>query len=352
MSTHFDVADCARDLSAVLRNRGSFEKLVRQTQWTKGPLVVLGSGASRLAGLAAARAFEWLLGWQVAVREPVEFVKYVLPALRPRSVVIAVSPSGEDEDLVDAVRRVRQRGATALAVTANTESSAARTAHAVFVLPYAEAMPPAPRTCFIEHATLLYIAVIAAAIFNPQHPLAGNWQEEFESLPGRLEWMRAHLSDAVVSARKAVEQAQRTIVAAGGLYHPAALQAERLSWRNPGRCTLVFEPYPLLDGAPGGLNEADLALILSGSNCRIKQGVHAAAERLEQRKVRIFSVTDSNDRKLVESSQVAILLPVLSEVAGSLLEVAFVQWVFSEAQRERQRKGPAPMPAPGKGAHG
>jgi D-arabinose 5-phosphate isomerase GutQ len=323
-----DLGEVARQASAVLKNRNSYERLIRGTQWTKGPLIVLGTGDSIVAGIAGARAFEWLLGWQVTVREAVEFEAYTLPALRPRSITIAISPSGEDERLLEILRKVRQRGATVLAVTRNRESSLASMAKGVFLLPCAL---PAAGTAFMQHALLLYMGCIAANVFNPRHPLAGKWEQEFEDLPDRLAWMGACLGDAVGSAAPAVGQARQTVITAGGLYHPSALQAARIAWQVRDHCTQVSAPYDLLDGGQEGLGEPDVVLILSGSNCRIKRTLHSVAGRLREHKVRIFSVTDGNDRQLVQSSELAILLPVLSEVAGSLLELALLQWLLAEA---------------------
>jgi glutamine---fructose-6-phosphate transaminase (isomerizing) len=328
MKIRLDLADTARDLSAVLKNRSSYEKVIRETHWMKGLLIIIGSGASRLACLAAARAFEWLLGWPATVKEAVEFGAYVLPALPPRSLLIAVSPSGGDENLLEILWKARQRGATALALTQNAESSLARMMHRTFSLPCGEEVPSAIRTAFVEHAALLYIVCVTASIFNPRHPLAGDWEQEFEGLPERLAWMRAHLGEAVGSAAGALKQAHQTLLTAGGLYHPSALHAAWIRRQFANTCTQVFEPHELLDSAPGGLAEADVALILSASHCRIKKSIHSAAARLKEKKVRVFSLTDSNDRQLVQSSELAILLPVLSEVTGSLLELALLQWLM------------------------
>jgi DNA-binding MurR/RpiR family transcriptional regulator len=329
MKIKVDLTDTARDISAVLKNRNSYEKLIRETQWMKGPLVIIGSGASRLACLAATRAFEWLLGWPATVKEAAEFGAYVLPALPPRSLLIAVSPSGEDESILEILRKARQRGATALALSRNAQSSLSRSMRGTFLLPCAEEAPSAIRTAFVEHATLLYIVCVTASIFNPRHPLAGHWEQEFESLPERLGWLRAHLGEAVAPAANALKQARQTLLTAGGLYHPSALHAARIRRQFADTCTQVFEPHELLETAPSALNEADVALILSASKCRIKKSIHSAAVRLKEKRVRVFSLTDSNDRELVHASELTILLPVLSEVTGSLLELALLQWLMA-----------------------
>ena len=322
------IADAARGFSAVLKNRKLYEKIIRETRWTEGPITIVASGASRIAALAAARAFEWLLGWRVAVRDLTEFGSYVLPHLPPRSILIAHSPSGEDEESLELVHKAQQRGGSTLAVTANPESRLGRMVRNTLLLPATGESSPVT-TALLEHATLAYVACIAASIFNPRHPLAESWEEEFGSLPPRLEWVQEHLGDAVKSAAEVIKQARLIILTGGGFYHPSAVRVARSAWQFPASPVQAFDPSDFLDGAPGSLGEGDAVVVLSGSNCRVKKRLHAAASCLKQKKVQIISVTDHNDRALVQSSNLAILLPTLSEATGPLLALAVAQWLVN-----------------------
>jgi glutamine---fructose-6-phosphate transaminase (isomerizing) len=324
------ITDTARDLAALQKNRKTYEKTIRATHWTEGPITIVGSGASRVAGLGAARAFEWLLGWPVAVRDIAEFSGYTLPALQPRSVLIAVSPSGEEADLLEAVRKAQRQGATALALTRSPENSLGRVVRDVFLLPCAEEAPPAVRTTFLEHATLIDLALIAASVFNPRHPLAGSWEAEFTSLPSRLEWIQEHLGNAIESGAAVIGEARQAVLTGGGFYQPAAQQGARLARQLLKKPFQHFELADVMESPPAGMSETDVAIILSGSNCRVKRHIHAAAAQLREKNVQILAVSDGNDRQLVQASHLVILLPVLSEVAGSLLTLAVAQWLVAE----------------------
>ena len=59
------------------------------------------------------------------------------------------------------------------------------------------------------------------------------------------------------------------------------------------------------------------------------------AERLKGSRARVFSVTDTNDRSLVELSRMALLLPTMSEMVGSLLATALLDWMSYHLARER-----------------
>ena len=68
-------------------------------------------------------------------------------------------------------------------------------------------------------------------------------------------------------------------------------------------------------------------MIVSGSRLRIKRLVHQAAGQITAKGARLISLTDTNDRELVERSEIAILLPPLSEVGGSLLTLALLEFL-------------------------
>ena len=54
------------------------------------------------------------------------------------------------------------------------------------------------------------------------------------------------------------------------------------------------------------------------------------AARCRKTRLQVFSVTDANDRELVDQSSLAVLLPVTSEVVGSTLTLALLDWVAYE----------------------
>lgn len=333
MNVRLLMAEAVRELPAMLKNRKSYEGVIRQTRWTEGPIFLVGNGASRLAGLAAARIFEWLLGWPVMVRDPVELIRYTLPTLQARSTLIAVSPSGADENLLEAVERAQKRGAAVMAITRYPESPLAKVARSVFLFASAEEAGPALKSIWLEHTALHYIACLVASFFNPRHPLAGTWELEFDGLAGHLEWIYANLTDAVRSFAAAVRSAQELLLAGGGLYHPSALQGTRLAWELSVGGVHALAPADLLEGAPAKPARADAALLLSGSGCRVKKTIHGLAVRLHAEKVRVLSVTDGNDQELVRRSDMAVLTPALSEATGPLVALAFLQWAIVQVSQ-------------------
>jgi DNA-binding MurR/RpiR family transcriptional regulator len=78
----------------------------------------------------------------------------------------------------------------------------------------------------------------------------------------------------------------------------------------------------------------------------MKREVHQAAAQIEAKGARLISLTDSNDRELVDRSEIAILVPPLSEVAGSTLALTLLELLGAEMERNLKRNQ-AGKPLPG-----
>src|SRR5579875_2437662 len=134
------VAQIAAGLRELLKRKSEYEQLIRQVRWGERALAIVGEGSMLPASLTAACAFE----------------AHALPTIQPRSVVMAVSPYGENEALVSLAKAAIRRGATVLGVTENSEGSLANIARGIFRLPGIEPVARA-QTNLIQHAALAYI---------------------------------------------------------------------------------------------------------------------------------------------------------------------------------------------------
>jgi glucosamine--fructose-6-phosphate aminotransferase (isomerizing) len=90
--------------------------------------VVTGCGDSLFAGLCAEVWFARRAGRRLRAVPAMELSRYLYEALTPRSVVLAVSHSGNTARVVEAARAARSRGACVVAVTANARSELVATA--------------------------------------------------------------------------------------------------------------------------------------------------------------------------------------------------------------------------------
>jgi len=305
-----------------------YEALIRQVRWGEAPISICGCGASLPMGIAGAYLFEWLAGRPVLARSAKVFEAYTLYTLRPRSVVLVISASAEDPDALEIVRIARSRGAIPLALTRHAGSPLAKACEGVF-LTRDEGTEDSAAAAVCQLAALSSMALISARLLKHSRESL-QFEDELKGLPEQIEWSFAQLSDALRSLAKELRAADRFWLVGGGLYHPVVVRsAGRLSASGELHAQGIelseFCLDPLLN-----LRRADVAMFVSGSRLRIKREVHRTAAQIKPKGARLITLTDSNDRELVDRSEMAILAPPLSEVGGSILALALLELLAAQ----------------------
>jgi glucosamine--fructose-6-phosphate aminotransferase (isomerizing) len=340
MDLRQQILDAPRALRETFeKGRPEYESLVRRVRWGEGPVFMVGSGSSFHAALTAAYAFEGLLGWPVMARPAASFEAYSTPHLRPRSVLLAFSRSGETAETLDAVRAARARGAVVLGMTCNAASALAKTADLVFPIRAADAESLQADLCV--HAAAGFLGLVAARILKRHDHQLDVLVEEFANLPGHMEWIQAQLPAAIRALAAEFESIAQLFIVGGGFYHPIALQAAHSLRAVSRRSADAFDGGELQEGDLPVSAEGAAILFLSGTHCRIKKRIHVLAQHAKRAGLKVFSVTDSNDRSLAEASTLSLLLPELSEMVGSTLVLALLQSVVSpwRAKSDQARSG-------------
>lgn len=339
MDLHQQVLSGPRDLRDTLeKGRPEFEAMVRRVRWGDGPLFVVGTGASYFAALTGVYAFEGLVGLPVIARRAADFEAYEVSVLRQRSLVLALSSSGETSATLDAARAARTRGAVVLAMTNNPASTLAQTADLVVLLRAGETTETLLSTHLCQQAALGYLALVAAQVLKRHHHHLDVLEEEFAKLPGHVERIQTHLQDAVHALAAEMKDLIALSVVGGGFYHPIALQAARLLKQNSGLRAEGMEEGAFRAEAPIPGAAAGAVLFLSGSHCRVKKRMQAISGEAQKAGMKTFSVTDANDRQLQETSSLSLLLPELTEMTGSTLTLALVQSLAEHGSRHAKRE--------------
>lgn len=345
MDLRQEILDIPRALGETLeKGRREYDALVRQTRWGDGPVFMVGSGGSLVAGLTGAYAFESLLGWPVVVREAALFEAYSASVLRPRSVLVALSESGESAETLAVARMARSHGAKVLAFTTQAQSALAKMADGVFLVRAGEEAGAGARTAVCQQAALSYVALVAARALKRHQPQTDALEAEFEKLPESVEWALTQFGDAVRSFASELQARQSLHVVGGGFYHPAALHWAGLLRKLTGIDARGHEAQEFAHGLLEKLGPDTTIVFLSGSRCRLKRQIHLLAESARKARASIFAVTDGNDRELADRSQLAVLLPMLSEMVGASVSLALLDWVAYHAARQPQRGARSPRP--------
>ncbi|HEV2495306.1 MAG TPA: SIS domain-containing protein [Terriglobia bacterium] len=322
------------------KGRPGFEAVVRETRWSARPLFLVGRGASHLAALTGALAFESVLGLPVVVRRALDFRAYSASVLDSRSILFAVSQSGESADTLECAHAARRRGSTVLALTASPATKLAQLADRVFVVPAGEEEEPRVRTALCQQAALGAISLLAARIVKAPDPEVASVEEDLLKLPAEIERTLAHFRDAMRALAAELAGAKSLSVVGAGFYYPAALQWSRLVERLLGIPVACFTPdeFDEFRPRPHRVPEpAPKVVVLSSSRCKLKAQADEVARACHKAGTGVFSITDSADRELATRSSLAVLLPTLHELPGSILTLALLDWVAWEMSREKVR---------------
>jgi glucosamine 6-phosphate synthetase-like amidotransferase/phosphosugar isomerase protein len=161
-----------------------------------------------------------------------------------------------------------------------------------------------------------------------------------------VEWIQTQLGDAAKALAGELRNQRELAVVGGGFYYPLALEVAGMMRKLTHLPAEGKDAAVLLGDDLWAGPESSAAIFLSGSHCRVKKKVYAMLKDVKRARERAYAVTDGNDRELTRAAKLSILLPELSEMTGSILSLALMQWVAyhmtRNSAREENRPGAAP----------
>jgi len=355
METRTTILEIPRLLRETLEKCvNQYETLVRQVRWGENPIYICGCGPAWPVALAGAYLFEWLAGRPALARSAEVFAAYTLSTVRPRSVLLVISASGEDPEALEIVRLARSRGAVPLALTRHAAGPLAGACEGAF-LTADEGAEDSAAAAVCQLAALSSLALVAARLLKRSSAGLELLEDELKRLAGQLEWSFTQLSDALRPLAHELRALDRFWLVGGGLYHPVVARA---AWRFSAVGKMHSEGIEVSQFCSERLpylRRGEVALFVSGSRLKIKRVVYQAAAQIKVKGARLISLTDSDDRGLVDRSEMAILGPPLSEVGGSMLALALLELLAipgagNLAGNRSGKPSPEPVDGPGHGS--
>ncbi|MBF6605505.1 MAG: glutamine--fructose-6-phosphate transaminase (isomerizing) [Chloroflexi bacterium] len=181
-------------------------------------------GSAYYAALVGAAALQDWTGLPARATVGSEF-RYAPPPLDGRTLVIAVTQSGETADTIAPTRLARERGCPIVAVTNTVGSAITREADAVLFLQAGPEIAVAASKTFVTQVTTLVI--LAAAIAKARGSLADETELALglalRALPAAAERALEHATGSALLARRYVNSRGFMFVGRGQTY-PAALE--------------------------------------------------------------------------------------------------------------------------------
>ncbi|HTS67382.1 MAG TPA: SIS domain-containing protein [Terriglobia bacterium] len=319
--------------------RAEYGTTLRKVRWGDGPIYVCGVGNYSALGLAAGLAFESFGGWHVVARPPEVFLNYSLSLLQSRSVLVLISPPGEWPEAQELAARAHERGGTVVAMANTMDSPLVKLADHAFLV-RAEGAGDSPAIAVSMHAALHLLAFKVTQALKKPKPIWEQVDRDFDLLPGKLEWVFTQLSGVVDSLVEEAAHLPRLCLVGGGFnYYPVRHAAWRMHSLASPRVEEV-EATEFSSAASHFARRGDAAFFVSGSHSKLKKTIHRAAAQARAQEVRVLSLTDSNDRELVEGSDLGILVPQLQEAPASTLALFLLEWLAMETLRTPQQVKP------------
>jgi glucosamine--fructose-6-phosphate aminotransferase (isomerizing) len=289
-----------------------------------GRVELIACGTAYYASLVGASLLQEWLGVPARANVASEF-RYSPPPLDARTLVVAVTQSGETADTIAAARLARERGATVIAVTNTVGSAITRESDAqVFLQAGPEVAVAATKTFVTQVVTLVMLAAEIA-----QH-LGRRTQAEEAELVGALRALPEQAERAIELAAATEEMASRYADAAGFMYigrafgYPAALEGalkiKEISY-------LHAEGYAAgeLKHGPISLLDADVPLVAVATRSSVYDKLISNLMEGRARDARVIAVATEGDARIESMATDVCFVPDTLEPLSTILAVIPLQ---------------------------
>jgi len=291
-----------------------------------GRIVMVSAGASWISSLIGKFMIEELCGIPAEVDYSAEF-RYRSPAIDERTMLIAVSQSGETADTLAAMEEGKQRGSHLLALTNTVDSSIARKANAQLYTRCGPEISVTTTKCFLTQIEAFYLFAIhlAARLGRLPERDAEDLLRPAFAIPLQIEAILAQERQIEKIARK-YGRTRDFLYLGRGINYPVALE---------GALKLKEISYIHAEGYSAGemkhgpiaLIDEEMPVVVIIPNDNVFEKTLSNLKEVESRNGRIIAVTDHRTRELEEvaweiidvPSSNRFLMPVLTTVPLQLL---------------------------------
>ena len=285
---------------------------------------MIACGTAYYASLVGAALFQDWLGVPARSTVAAEF-RYSPPPIDARTLVIAVTQSGETADTIAAARLAGDRGAVVVAVTNTVGSAITREAHAsVFLQAGPEVAVAATKTFVTQVATVVMLAADVASQLG-RLPAATE-----HDLVAALRLLPEQAERAIEQSAAAEEIASRYADAAGFMYigrsfgYPAALEGalkiKEISY-------LHAEGYAAgeLKHGPISLLDAEVPLVAIATRSAVYEKLISNLMEGKARDARVLAIATEGDTQIERLASDVLWVPDTLEPLSTILAVIPLQ---------------------------
>jgi glucosamine--fructose-6-phosphate aminotransferase (isomerizing) len=292
-----------------------------------GRIVMVSAGASWIASLIGKFMIEELCGVPVEVDYSAEF-RYRQPPIDARTMMIAVSQSGETADTLAALEEGRQRGGHLLAITNTVDSSIARKADAQLYTRCGPEISVTTTKCFLTQIEAFYLFAIhlAARLGRLSEREVNAMLQPAFAIPAQIKHVLEKRERQIERVARKYGKARDFLYLGRGINYPVALEGalklKEISYIHAEGYSageMKHGPIALID------EEMPVVVIIPFDN--VYEKTLSNLREVESRNGRIIAVTDHPTPELEEVAWEIIevptthrmLMPVLTTVPLQLL---------------------------------
>jgi len=301
---------------------GGIASYLRELTRTKR-LIMTACGTAFHAGLVGEFIFEQLTRIPTETEYASEF-RYRNPIIEDRTVVIAISQSGETADTLAAVEQAKERGATVLGIVNVVGSSIARATDAGIYLHVGPEIGVASTKAFTAQVTVL--AMLAIELGRRRHISsheADTYIEELSLIPEKIQSI-LDKSDHIRQIASANANEENWLFLGRGFNYPVALE---------GALKLKEISYIHAEGLPAAeMKHGPIALIVNGIPAVFvaTEGpqydkIMGNIEEVRARGGRTIVVATEGDENIKKHADHLITVPKTPEIFQPLLTVLPLQ---------------------------
>lgn len=292
-------------------------------------IIVVACGTASYAGLVAKYAIEHWVRIPVETELASEF-RYRDPILTPRTLVVAISQSGETMDTLMALRHAREQGSRVLAICNTQGSSIPRESDAVLYTHAGPEIAVASTKAFLAQITAayllgLYLAQVKGTMYRDE---ISNTLEALAAMPPKIQRVIDTQSDVVNDTARRMVNAHSFLFLGRHVGYPIALE---------GALKLKEIAYTFTEGfAAGELKHGPIALVDEGEPvvvivppARGRNILHAkvmsAIEEVQARGAFTIAVAEEGDEDVADVADVVFWRPECPTLMSPLVDVVPLQ---------------------------
>jgi len=270
-------------------------------------IIITACGTSYYAGMVGEYMIEDLAGVPVEVEYASEF-RYRNPIIKPGTLVLAISQSGETADTLAALKEAQQKGATALAICNGVGSTIARTSDGGVYLHAGPEIGVASTKAFTSQVTVLaMIALLLGRQRRLSFETGADIVKAMQELPALVE-QTLKLSDQIAGIAHKYVKANNFLYLGRHYNYPVAMEGA-LKLKEISYIHAEGYPAAEMKHGPIALIDENMPVVVIAPKDALFDKVISNVREIKARGGRVIAVTTEDSQPLDEFADHLIKVP-------------------------------------------